>query len=172
MCQCTTGCERCDPQRLWATYTVKSGDTFSLRGVTVYLPADTRAFVFFDVGGDSDCVLAKQTLQASVPVPDGWKLVPVEPTEEMLGACAPPTNELAQYEAMRAYAAMLTAAPPPPTTSLSVALAEERERCRFALERCKAYLATRANVMGEQPAEERLLAREIDAALGPARGTE
>jgi hypothetical protein len=39
MCQCTAGCERCDPDWDLRPYEIKVrfGDTFSMRGVTVFL---------------------------------------------------------------------------------------------------------------------------------------
>ena len=69
----------------------------------------------------------KKAAHAAVAVPDGWKLVPVEPTEDMKAAAVKYANGAAVYknvaaEALRieegiygeVYEAMLTAAPQPP----------------------------------------------------------
>jgi hypothetical protein len=61
-----------------------------------------------------------QAARAASPVPAGWKLVPVEPTEAMLLAGYDWTNELdCQGEfagTKKIYAAMLAASPPAPPT--------------------------------------------------------
>lgn len=54
-------------------------------------------------------------LQASSGIPDGWKLVPVEPTEEMLASVTTSKHEMLRAEVMRMaaddYRKMLAAAP-------------------------------------------------------------
>jgi len=53
--------------------------------------------------------LERLNAAAPQPVPDGWKLVPVEPTEEMLSAALKfPAQTRKQYAAMLAAAPELT----------------------------------------------------------------
>lgn len=54
--------------------------------------------------------------------PDGWKLVPIEPTPEMLNASRHSTSKAKTIEACdrAVYAAMIDAAPTPPTDTRSV----------------------------------------------------
>jgi hypothetical protein len=64
-----------------------------------------------------------EAIQAIAPVPavpKGWKLVPIEPTPEMVSAMHKviekyynPANEAQKYRAKHTYAAMLSAAPQP-----------------------------------------------------------
>lgn len=55
-------------------------------------------------------------------IPDGWQLVPKEPTPEMLRASKHSTSGAKTIEACdrAVYAAMLSAAPIPPTDAGSV----------------------------------------------------
>jgi hypothetical protein len=51
----------------------------------------------------------KQALAA--PVPEGWKLVPIEPTDEMLDAAQAIVVDIYRVDADRVYAAMLKNVP-------------------------------------------------------------
>ena len=46
------------------------------------------------------------------PLPNGWKLVPIEPTLEMIGAAADQADCMGDW-----WRAMLAAAPPPPSNA-------------------------------------------------------
>lgn len=54
----------------------------------------------------------------AVMVPEGWKLVPVDPTKEMLWAITPASAKLSEWK--QNYASMLQDAPTPPTGEPSV----------------------------------------------------
>jgi len=47
----------------------------------------------------------------SVKVPEGWKLVPIEPTDEMLDAAQDAVDDTFRLDIVRTYSAMLAAAP-------------------------------------------------------------
>ena len=69
-------------------------------------------------GPDAEANAARiATMLAAAPtqvvVPEGWKLVPVEPTDDMISAGADATNAY-RVDVMRAYDAMLAAAPDAP----------------------------------------------------------
>ena len=49
--------------------------------------------------------------QPAPRVPDGWKLVPIEPTQEMIAAALESTHVLNAHRAVACYDAMLSAAP-------------------------------------------------------------
>lgn len=55
--------------------------------------------------------IVKAALQGSAGVPEGWKLVPTEPTDDQLTAALHAQGDQINYDAI--YAAMLTAAPSP-----------------------------------------------------------
>ena len=74
----------------------------------------------------SDAAAAIASLSASVGVTDGWKLVPIEPTAEMLNAW-PWTNHGAGHE-RQIYASMLKAAPALSLPSTGSAFAGEVTR--------------------------------------------
>ncbi|PFH12910.1 hypothetical protein [Burkholderia sp. JKS000303] len=61
-------------------------------------------------------------------VPDGWKLVPIEPTEEMIAAwtAAPTSNVSYAASWTLAHRAMLGAVPTPPSANAAAAPADER----------------------------------------------
>ena len=63
-----------------------------------------------------ECIGECKTAQPTDPVPAGWKLVPVEPTRDMIAAAAKDesSKEHPTYASM--YAAMLAAAPQPPVS--------------------------------------------------------
>ena len=68
----------------------------------------------------NECMLARQFLRANAiasvagSVPEGWQLVPIEPTEKMLKASAGQyVNGRYGYDLAK-YRAMLAAAPQPP----------------------------------------------------------
>jgi hypothetical protein len=61
---------------------------------------------------DKDFAAIKQALAAPVrDVPDGWKLVPVEPTDEMLDAAQAVVKDIYRVDADCVYLAMLNSAP-------------------------------------------------------------
>ena len=77
--------------------------------------ADLDSIVDAYYGGDSTLVpLAherlRRNIQQSPPVPEGWTVVPVEPTEEMRKAA---TNAVGPYLSYTCWEAMLAAAPDP-----------------------------------------------------------
>ena len=64
---------------------------------------------------------AKQTIRAALATPVGWKLVPIEPTEEMLDAYKVEDGDHSDWDtwlewdggdATRLYKSMIAAAPP------------------------------------------------------------
>ena len=59
----------------------------------------------------------KAQLSARQAAPEGWRLVPVEPTEEMLMAYS--ANPCNAAQAVAVYRAMASAAPPPPERETS-----------------------------------------------------
>lgn len=78
-------------------------------------------------------------------VPDGWKLVPVEPTPEMMKAgCAVPLNKAARHNSC--YRAMLAAAPSAPKADdpVKVQLLEALEELMYACTDKAEALATAA----------------------------
>jgi hypothetical protein len=74
--------------------------------------------------------LLAAALTAPPGVPEGFRLVPVEPTEGMSRAWFKTSarNEVEDWRAK--YQAMLAAAPPAPVVSVAEAVAAEREACR------------------------------------------
>jgi hypothetical protein len=67
-----------------------------------------------------------------VAAPEGWRLIPAEPTREMLAA-----GVSVAVGVVPIYAAMLAAAPTPPASDdvpVSRELLDEAERCAFVLE--------------------------------------
>ncbi len=60
--------------------------------------------------------LAKREAQAAqpAPVPEGWKLVPVEQTDEMIDAAQQAVADIYRVDAVRVYTAMIAEAPEPP----------------------------------------------------------
>ncbi|MCA8427822.1 hypothetical protein LGN30_32050 [Burkholderia seminalis] len=100
--------------------------------------------------GEAAAAPADAQAAAPVTIPAGWKLVPIEPTREMLDAHFSHLDVEAedvyphQYElAKGAYAAMLGAAPPPPApASAPVGLTElEYEKVRLGLTSAKHFIA-------------------------------
>lgn len=59
--------------------------------------------------------------QTDVEVPEGWQLVPIEPTTEM--ECAPDHEDCPTPDAAKAvYRAMLAAAPPSPLDIVTISV--------------------------------------------------
>lgn len=79
----------------------------------IWRPADvpTNGVMAIKTAGKADSPIAQQPAQAAVP--EGWKLVPIEPTEEMLDAlCANFTNKEAWKKGRIAeWKKMINAAP-------------------------------------------------------------
>lgn len=87
------------------------------------LPEGSRLYAKPVPAQSSPVAISKtETTTPAVAVPDGWKLVPIDPTTEMLdtdeivgGSCHSCTPWTASYDdARRIYGAMLSAAPTPP----------------------------------------------------------
>ena len=55
------------------------------------------------------------TIPPAAPVPEGWKLVPTEPTDEMLDAAQSRIDDMYRLDAMNLYVAMIETAPTAPT---------------------------------------------------------
>lgn len=84
-----------------------------------YRCAKARANAALALRDQRDMGTAQSCLPVCEGTPDGWRLVPVEPTEAMLvAACeiGPDTNSgcFSDDDARSTYRAMLAAAPPPP----------------------------------------------------------
>lgn len=73
-----------------------------------YTPEEVKAALLYFVGPASPRVTAAPL--EGVSVPPGWKLVPLEPTAEMLNANGVDSGE---KTARKTYCAMVAAAPPP-----------------------------------------------------------
>jgi len=84
-------------------------------GYAPYHPRGSEGAEAFAAGAEWQRNRPAQTEQQPVAVPEGWKLVPVQPTAEMLAAVTTSTFEPLRQEAMKMaredYQAMLYAAP-------------------------------------------------------------
>jgi hypothetical protein len=89
-------------------------------------------------------------------VPDGWKLVPIAPTEAMGDAghdtgCTSGDGTIDEWISgtpEEIWKAMLAAAPPAPVASVADAVAAEREACAKVCEGLKAELCARDEAGG------------------------
>lgn len=105
------------------------------RGVDGYhLNGDTAEWDEFPEVEAARAALAQQPAQAAA-VPDGWQLVPVEPSIAMeYAGCKAASRLMGFSEANRVYRAMLAAAPAAPVAQEPVACggcgaADESQRC-------------------------------------------
>jgi hypothetical protein len=79
----------------------------ALHGFIPYLPlADDDQCEKYD-----KAITAIEPALAQPAVPEGWKLVPIEPTDEMLDAAQSRVDDMYRVDAMNSYEAMIKAAP-------------------------------------------------------------
>jgi len=108
-------------------------------------------------------------------VPEGWRLVPVEPTPEMVAAIPWPTN-VTPTLGLDCYRAMLAAAPQAPAAATAVAL-EEAWRAGWAACRDAEYVGEEAEDWAWGASATNSLAIDIEqsapaAAVAPAEAVE
>lgn len=74
-----------------------------------------------------ECLRAEVERLKAAAVPEGWKLVPVVPKDEMVAAAIGLVDEYAAMNSAEAvYKVMIAAAPQPPTASVQACRPEDR----------------------------------------------